>query len=135
MINTQLNRQIKLKNFKQPKLIRKDDAFQLHGGFDHFSKYYPSEILIRYNKTDQSSFNPIDLNWAKALGRVEHVFDFLNNDKIIIGLGKHGDEIFNDFNIIDFKLKSNYKIWKEEVNHILPSSGCSSYSNDKYMFI
>lgn len=52
LINTQLEREIKLRNFKQPKLIKHNDAFYLHGGYDHFSKYYPSEIYIRYSKTD-----------------------------------------------------------------------------------
>lgn len=47
-------------------------------------------------------FNFATLNYGTILGRIEHIFDFISDDKLIIGLGRHGMEFMNDFNLVDF---------------------------------
>jgi len=55
-------------------------------------------------------FNFATLSYANILGRIEHVFDFIDESKILIGLGRHKGEILNDFNVIDFYLKCTFKV-------------------------
>jgi len=55
-------------------------------------------------------YNFAKLGFANILGRTGHIFDFIDESKLIVGLGLHQEEILNDFHIIDMYLKCSIKV-------------------------